>query len=185
MIAEEESDKAKLFQTYCNESNSINVAEMWKLKQKIWPRRHETLPTGKLNNQGQMVTDYEELKNIYNTEFKERLRKRPSLPEFLDIQKLKDSIFELKMETVRTNKSDDWTTKELDDVLEDIKTGKSRDPGGISREIFHPSVIGNNLKDSLLIMFNQLKQHGKIPSFMKQAIISPIPKKGSQFKLKY
>ena len=33
-------------------------------------------------------------------------------------------------------------------------------------------------------MFNQLKQHGKIPSFMKQAIISPIPKKGSQFKLK-
>ena len=88
------------------------------------------------------------------------------------------------METVRTNKSDDWTTKELDDVLEDIKTGKSRDPGGISREIFHPSVIGNNLKDSLLIMFNQLKQHGKIPSFMKQAIISPIPKKGSQFKLK-
>ena len=56
IIAEEESNKAKLFQNYCNESNSINIAEMWKLKQSIWPKRHETLPTGKLNNQGQMVT---------------------------------------------------------------------------------------------------------------------------------
>ena len=28
-----------------------------------------------------------------------------------------------------------------------------------------------------------MKQQGEIPSFMKRAIISPIPKKGSQFKL--
>ena len=32
-------------------------------------------------------------------------------------------------------------------------------------------------------MFNLLKQQGEIPNFMKRAIISPIPKKGSQFKL--
>ena len=44
-------------------------------------------------------------------------------------------------------------------------------------------MIGKDLKDSLLVMFNQLKQEGKIPSFMKRAIISTIPKKGSQFKI--
>ena len=62
IIGEEETNKAKLFKDYCNESNSINMAEMWKLKQRIWPKRQETLPAGKFNNQGQIVTDAEELK---------------------------------------------------------------------------------------------------------------------------
>ena len=47
--------------------------------------------------------------------------------------------------------------KDLEQVMKEIKKGKSRDPEGICREIFQPSVIGNNLKLSLLIMFNQLK----------------------------
>ena len=85
------------------------MAEMLKLKQRIWPKRQETLPTGKFNNQGQIVIDDEELKTLYLTEFKERLGNRPSLPEFVEVHKLKDSIFELKMDAVRTNKSDDWT----------------------------------------------------------------------------
>ena len=131
-----------------------------------------------------MVTDHEELKKLYATEFKERLRARPTHPDFIEIQKLKDLIFKLKMEKVSTNKSDDWTLKELEAVLKDVKKGKSRDPDGISRDIFHNSVIGNNLKESLLVMFNLLKQQGIIPNFMKKAFISPIPMKGPQFHLK-
>ena len=157
---------------------------MWKLKQKVWPKKQETIPTGKFNNQGHMVTDSEELKKLYASQFKERLRRRPTNPEFYEIQKLKDLIFKLKMEKVKANKTNDWTLKELEAVLKNIRKEKSRDPDGISRAIFHPSVIGENLKDSLLIMFNKIKQHGIIPNFMKKAIISPIPKKGSQFQLK-
>ena len=173
-----------MFKDFCNESNSINISEMWKLKHKIWPKKHETLPTGKFNNQGHMVTDHEELKKLYALEFKERLRARPTHPEFFEILKHKDNIFKLKMKNVSENKSDDWTIKELEDVLKSIKKGKSRDPEGISRDIFHDSIIGSNLKESLLVMFNQLKQQGIIPHFMKKALISPIPKKGSQFHLK-
>ena len=36
-----------MFQQYCNDTNSINIAEMWKLKHKIWPKKQETIPTGK------------------------------------------------------------------------------------------------------------------------------------------
>ena len=184
IIAEEENYKAKLFRQFCNESNSINIAEMWKLKKSIWPKKLESLPTGKINNQGHMVTDTEELKELYYNEFKERLRSRPSHPEFLEIHKLKERIFKPKIEKAKTKISSDWTMQELEDVLKHIKKGKSRDPEGISRYIFHTSVIGGNLKKSILTMFNLLKQQGEIPSFMKKAIISPIPKKGSQFKLK-
>ena len=184
IISEEEKDKAMLFKQFCSESNSVNICEMWKLKKSIWPKKQESLPTGKLNNQGHMVTDTEELKELYLNEFKERLRSRPSHPEFIEIHNFKEAIFKLKLEKAKTNISSDWTMHELEVVLKDIKKGKARDPEGISREIFHPSVIGENLQKSLLIMFNLLKNQRKIPSFMKKAIISPIPKKGSQFQLK-
>ena len=93
----EETNKANMFKEYCNESNSVNISEMWKLKQKVWPKIQETLLAGKVDNQGHMVTDHEELKKLYAMEFKERLRARPTHPEFVDIQKLKDIIFNLKM----------------------------------------------------------------------------------------
>ena len=65
IIEKEETDKANLFKKFCNESSSINITEMWKLKKTIWPNKKESLPTGKLNNQGHMVTDSEELKLFY------------------------------------------------------------------------------------------------------------------------
>ena len=71
--------------------------------------------------------------------------------------------------------------KDLDEVLKTLRKGKSKDPEGLRREIFHPLVIGTNLKESLLLMLNLLKHQGMIPTFMKKAIISPTPKKGSKF----
>ena len=109
---------------------------MWKLKNPIWPNKKESLPTGKLNNQGHMVTDSEELKCLYLNEFKERLRNRPSHPDFVKIHKIKESIFHLGMEKARSNTTSDWTMKDLEKVLKEIKKDKSRD---------------------LLIMFNKLK----------------------------
>ena len=88
------------------------------------------------------------------------------------------------MDQVKKKKTDDWTMAELGNVLKHIQKGKSRDADGISREFFLPSVIGDNLKESLLLMLNKLKHEGKIPNFMKNTIIIPIPKKGSQFHLK-
>ena len=45
------------------------------------------------------------------------------------------------------------------------------------REIFRPEVIGEDLKISLLAMLNIIKEKGIIPSFMRKANISTIPKK--------
>jgi hypothetical protein len=77
------------------------------------------------------------------------------------------------MENAKAKKTENWTLKDLNDVLKYIKKGKSRDLKGLSREIFHPAVIGENLMMSFLIIFNKLKEEGLIPSFMKRAIISP------------
>ena len=113
----EETNKVNQFKKYCNESNSINISEMWKLKQKIWPKRQETLQTGKFNTQGKMVTNQEEIKKCYAKEFKERLRTRPTHPDFVEMQRHKDLIFKLKMENVKANKTDEWTLEELEAVF--------------------------------------------------------------------
>ena len=44
------------------------------------------------------------------------------------------------------------------------------------RAIFKEEVIGENLKHSLLILFNKIKESGKIPPFMRTANISAIYK---------
>ena len=51
IIEDEQNNKAKLFKQFCNESSSINITEMWKLKKTIWPNIKDSLPAAKLNNQ--------------------------------------------------------------------------------------------------------------------------------------
>ena len=51
-------------------------------------------------------------------------------------------------------------------------------------EIFKADVIGSNLKESLLIMFNGLKNENLIAKFMNLANVTTVPKKGSKIELK-
>ena len=69
-------------------------------------------------------------------------------------------------------------------VMKKFGHNKSRDPEGLNRSIFHDNCVGRNLKLSLLMLFNKIKREGKVPQFMKSAVITTIPKKGSKFVLK-
>ena len=65
-----------------------------------------------------------------------------------------------------------------------LKKGKSRGPEGFSNELFKMPVIGIDLKKSLLIMVNKIKENIFIPPMMKIANVTTIPKKGSKLLLK-
>ena len=84
------------------------------------------------------------------------------------------------MKEAEANKSPNWNMAELEEVLDEIKKNKACDSTGLNRSIFHSKCIGSNLKKSLLIMFNKIKEVGKLPLFMKKATISPILKAGSK-----
>jgi hypothetical protein len=68
--------------------------------------------------------------------------------------------------------------------LNDLKKYKSRDPDGFIKELFKLDVIGDDLKHSLLIMFNKLNKEHIIHSLMNYANITTEPKKGSRLELK-
>ena len=74
--------------------------------------------------------------------------------------------------------------KDLDKVLRDIDKNKSRNPDGLNKSIYPLITIGNDLNESLLVMFNKLRNQGAIPTFMKKVTVSTIPKTGSKFLMK-
>lgn len=90
-------------------------------------------------------------------------------------------IFELKMKLAGANSSKLWTMSDLENAMSDLKNNKSRDNDGLVNELFKKSAAGRDLKESLLIMFNSLKQKKMIPLFMNYANITTVPKKGSKF----
>ena len=69
---------------------------------------------------------------------------------------------------------------DLEEVLKGLKLKKAQGPDCLSRTIYRKSIIGTNLKESLLQILNKLKVAGKLPDFMMNATITTIPKKKGQ-----
>ena len=77
-----------------------------------------------------------------------------------------------------------FTLENLECALLDLKINKSRDPEGYINELFKKDMIGDNLKTSLLIFFNNLKTEHIFPLYMRQSNITTIHKSGSKMELK-
>ena len=78
----------------------------------------------------------------------------------------------------------DWTLNYLEIALAKLKNNKARDNDGLINEIFKKEVIGDDLKMSLLKMFNKMKSEGQIANFMNTANITTVHKMGSRVELK-
>ena len=72
-----------------------------------------------------------------------------------------------------------WSMADLDKALADLKNNKARDHAGYVNEIFKKEVIGEDLKKSLLLMFNRLKLERMIAEFMRYSNITTVHKRGS------
>ena len=55
--------------------------------------------------------------------------------------------------------------EDVEKVLSKLKSGKSRDPNGLINELFHKSSIGSDLKQSLLLLVNKIKENLEFPEF--------------------
>ena len=184
---EAEDNRNKLFENfqYFNDNpESINMSQMWKLMKKIWPKVGISLPTAKRNHMGKIVSGAKELKILLAKEYKERLRSRPVRPDMKKMKIRKQKIFKLKMRLAESRRSPDWTMKNLDDALARLKNNKSRDNDGLINEIFKNGIIGQDLKRSLLMMFNKMKKEHLIHKFMNVSNITTVPKSGSRIELR-
>ena len=88
-------------------------------------------------------------------------------------------LFEHIITTVQNIKTKDWTLADLEVVLKELDADKAKDNEGFSNVIFKEWIIGDNLKDSLLILYNKIKNKQEIGSFLKRTNVAMVHKKGS------
>ena len=67
--------------------------------------------------------------------------------------------------------------------MDDLNQRKARDPESLCSELFQNKVIGVALKNSLLILLNEIKKQGEVPNFMNVTLVITIPKVGSKHML--
>ena len=182
---EAEQNRSKIlknFKFYSENPENINMSKMWKILKKMWPK-HSSHQAAKRNHAGKIVSRPSEIKELLAKEYRERLRLRPMRPDMTSVIDRKNEIFDMKIKISEEKKSPDWTLKDLDEALKNLKNDKARDVEGYANEIFKEKVIGSNLKESLLIMFNRLKRENYVPEFLNFANITTVPKKGSSLDL--
>jgi hypothetical protein len=124
----------------------------------------------------QIITNPDDLKDLYLETFKFRLRQRPPKPGFEDLLKKQEELFKLRLECAKLKRTAPWKMTDLESALKSLKIGKCRDPEGILREIFKEGILGHNLKQSMLMLYNKIKETGKLPEFMRTTNISAIYK---------
>ena len=183
-ILKEEINKAQEFKKFCNLTGTICLQKMWKMKKKLWPKKKTSLPTAKRNHKGRLITSPKELMLTLHKEYQDRLRPRKSKQDLKEHMDRVHEATQLKLSKAWSNKSPEFSMNELEKGMHDLNKGRARDPSGLCSEIFKINVMGADMKLSLLTMLNNIKCQGVIPNFMKESIVTSIPKSGSKFELK-
>ena len=172
----EEMNRKKVTENFVSiggNNGNLSHQGIWKIKKKYFPKMKASLPAGKKNLKQQLITNPAELKELYLQTFKFRLRHRPPQPGFKNIQ---NELFKLRLELSKQEKTPAWKMSDLEEAISSLKNGKCRDPEGIVREIFKEEALGEDLKKSLLILFNKIKETRKFPAFMQKINICAIYK---------
>ena len=163
---------------------NMSRIKMWKIKQKVSPKHVPSVPVAKIDKKGNLICNREELKELYASVYKDRLRHREIISEYSQMRENKEYLFSLRLKLSKTRKSDDWTENNLLDVMKKLKVKKATDPVGLVSELFKPGVAGSDLVKSLLTLCNMMKKECKIPKFAELTDITSIYKnKGSKLDL--
>ena len=116
-LLKDEQAKSNMGKIY-NNINSLKTTKnsqksIWKLKNKILPKIKPPLPVAKKNIAGKLITNNEELKNVYLTHFHHRMRKRPILQQFEGYQKDIEREFSQTLEITKNIHFSDWSIKKI------------------------------------------------------------------------
>ena len=181
LLADQIYDKNRLLiidqVTIMNDSaGNFSQIRMWKVKQKICPKFEVNTPVAKIDSSGNLISNQDELKNLYVNTYKERLKHREMVPTFAHLKNLKNNLFYERLELSKWRKSERWSEDDLMRVLKSLKTKKSTDPVGLINELFKPQIAGSDVINSLLIFSNKVKDQCEIPSFFQLTNISSIYK---------
>ena len=173
-LAEEYFNKIKVASNDidCAEGGNIS-SEIWKLKKQLCPRNRDP-PTAMMNEEGNLETNIEVIKDMAVEAYKYRLRNRPIKKGLEEMKEAKEKVAEKVLEAAKNNKTDPWDIDDLEVVLNNLKNNKSRDPNGLANELFKKDAAGKDLKLAVLMLMNRIKDEQIYPKCLEDCNISSI-----------
>ena len=151
---------------------------MWQLKTKLnLNSKGNDFPTAKFDGQGNLITTKQGLLRLYEDEYKQRLAQNPPHPGLENLQYLKENLFRLRFKIAASEQITKWTEQDFLKVTKRLKNNKARDSNGLIYELFKPTHCGPDVKNSLLNLFNNVKQNLSLPDFFNSMKITSIYKK--------
>ena len=84
---------AEQFSNASENDSTGGTRTTWSIYRKMRPRHKPVVPVGKMDKQGNIVTNHTEHKKLYIDTFIWRLRKRSSNPKLLEIHRAKENFF--------------------------------------------------------------------------------------------
>ena len=130
----------------------------------------------KRDSRGNLVSDKKSILALYKNEYVQRLAQKSPLPPYEESQKLKERLFNLRMDISSQIKSEYWQNNDISKICKTLKSGKARDRNGFIYELFKPPYAGDDLINSLTLLFNKIKDQKVIPEFLQQATITSFYK---------
>ena len=153
----------------------FNQIKTWALKKELAPKHVIDPPAAKKDVSGNLVTEKSELENLYLETYKSRLTPNPITDDLEELKQLKEYLFKIRIRLAKKEVTEDWTMESLEKVLKSLKNNKARDAHGHIYELY--KYAGNDLKCSMLRMFNMIKKKQIYPEIFQSANISSFYKK--------
>ena len=163
----------KHFELIDSLDGAFNPRGMWKVKSKLFPRTKDP-PTVKVDANGNKITSLTSLKNLYMKTYISRLEHRKMRPQFLELEKLKEELWELRLIQLKSRSCEPWTLSDLRRATMELKSNKCRDPDSLISEIFKEGVAGNDLNAAVLGLMNGVLETFHIPEKLLKSNITSI-----------
>ena len=162
------------------EDGRMNGNGVWQATKRIFPKTHKQMPTALKDENGNLITGHEALKQYSLKMMVKRLRKRPIHPNLKILEKKKTKLAKLRLRISSRRKNPKWSMKQMETAIKSMKNNKCRDPFGLISEVLKQGVAGEDYKVSLLSLINQTKDLLEIPHMMKTVNIAMMPKPGKR-----
>ena len=144
----------------------------YNLKKRLCPKNSMEPPSAKRNSDGELVSDPEELENLYLETYIKRLAPNEVPQNLQETENLKSLLFKLRLQAASKVITEDWTLEQLEKVLKATKNNTARDAHGHVYEIFKYG--GRDLKISLLKLCNLTKRNQEYPDIFQLSNITSI-----------
>jgi len=150
-----------------------DTGKLWRLSKTLNDDHHETNRATILKENGQIYTGKQAASLLANSFKEDSLLEVP--------QERRDDVRRETREKIKSqlpsqSMCEPFTSHELNASIKQLKSKKAPGKDGITNEMIKH--LGNYAKQKLLEIFNLSWQSGKFPDSWKEAIITPIHKKG-------